>query len=82
MSPLYAELSNLPPTLIQVGTREMLLPDSERLAAALQAAGVDVQLQVYPQMWHVFQIHGGWLARADEALQQAANFITQRWRSE
>lgn len=81
VSPLYAELHGLPPTLIQVGTHELLLPDSEKLAARMQAAGTEAQLQVYPEMWHVFQIHGGWLRRADEGLQRAADFITQRWRT-
>lgn len=82
VSPLYAELAGLPPTLIQVGTREILLPDSEKLAARLRAAGTQVELQMYPEMWHVFQIHGGWLTRADEALQQAATYIIRQWRRE
>ena len=54
-SPLFADLRGLPPTLVQVGTNEILKSDSERLVENLQKAGVYAQLEVYPECWHVFQ---------------------------
>lgn len=54
-SPLYAELSGMPPTLIQVGKNEVLRRDSELLAVKLKKSGVRVKLQVYSGGWHVFQ---------------------------
>ncbi len=56
LSPLFADLSGLPPTLIQVGEREILYSDSERLRNALTTAGVPCVLQSWPDMWHVFQM--------------------------
>lgn len=58
ISPVYAELAGLPPLLIQVGTRETLLSDSVRLARNAREAGVDVTLDVWEGMWHVWQNDG------------------------
>jgi monoterpene epsilon-lactone hydrolase len=55
-SPLFAGLAGLPPLLIQVGTADLLLSDSERLAAAATQAGVDVTLQVGEGLTHVYQL--------------------------
>lgn len=55
ISPLYAELSGLPPMLIHVGDHEVLLNDSTRFAEKAKAAGVDVTLKVWDEMIHVFQ---------------------------
>ncbi len=77
-SPLRADLRGLPPTLIQVGTDELLLTDSRRLHAALVAAGVEAELQEYPRRWHVFQMNAGLLADADRALDAAGAFIRSR----
>jgi len=55
ISPIYADLTGLPPTLIQVGTRERLLSDSVRLTRRARLAGVDVTLDVWDGMWHVWQ---------------------------
>jgi acetyl esterase/lipase len=54
-APLHADLSGLPPILIQVGTAETLLDDSIRIAERLRAAGVAVELQQYEDLIHVFQ---------------------------
>ncbi|NIQ24918.1 MAG: alpha/beta hydrolase fold domain-containing protein [Pseudomonas stutzeri] len=54
LSPLNGNLTGLPPMLIQVGSREILLSDSTRLAHKAQGAGVDVTLEVWDGMWHVF----------------------------
>ena len=53
-NPLYADLKGLPPMYIQVGGDETLLDDSRRLADHARKAGVDVRLDVFPEMQHVF----------------------------
>jgi epsilon-lactone hydrolase len=58
-SPLFASLSGLPPLLIQVGTADLLLSDSERLAAAAAGAGVDVTLEIGEGLPHVYQLNLG-----------------------
>jgi len=63
-SPLNAELDGLPPLLIQVGDAETLLDDSTRLAARLEAAGVDVTLEVWDDMIHVWHLFTDWRLRA------------------
>jgi acetyl esterase/lipase len=77
-SPVFADLQGLPPVLIQVGTDEVLLGDSQNLHARLQGAGVDSTLQVYQRRWHVFQLHSGVLADADRALDEVAAFFGQQ----
>lgn len=78
LSPLFAELSPLPPTLIQVGEDELLLNDSLRLAERAEAAGVDVRLERYPGLWHVFQAHVGMLRAADYAIDRVVAFVRER----
>ena len=63
VSPLYADLGGLPPLLIQVGDRETVLDDSVMFADMARAAGVDVDLEVWDGMIHVFQMFGAELAR-------------------
>lgn len=57
ISPVYGDFTGFPPLLIQVGTREVLLSDSARLARRAREAGVDVTLDVWEGMWHVWQDH-------------------------
>ncbi|MCZ6805654.1 MAG: alpha/beta hydrolase [Deltaproteobacteria bacterium] len=78
-SPLFADHKGLPPMLIQVGTDEVLIDDSTALANRCQAAGVDVTLQVFDDMWHVFQSSVGAMREADEAVAKIANFLRSRW---
>ncbi|MEU7561152.1 alpha/beta hydrolase [Streptomyces eurythermus] len=75
---VLADLTGFPPLLIQVGTNEILLDDSTRLAARARAAGVDVILDVTADVPHVFQSFAGVLDEADEALDRAALFLGQR----
>jgi monoterpene epsilon-lactone hydrolase len=74
----HADLAGLPPLLLQVGTNELLLDDSTRLAARAWAAGVDVILDVTADVPHVFQAFTGLLDEADRALDRAAMFLTQQ----
>jgi acetyl esterase len=64
LSPIYAELAGLPPVLIVVGTEDLLLRDNLALAAQLSAAGVEVDLRVYPASPHAFTGHPTPMARA------------------
>ncbi|WP_405138654.1 alpha/beta hydrolase [Nocardia sp. NBC_01388] len=74
---VLADLTGFPPMLIQVGTNEILLDDSTRLAARASAAGVDVILDITADVPHVFQSFAGVLDEADHALDRAALFLTQ-----
>jgi epsilon-lactone hydrolase len=75
VSPLQGDLSALPPTLIQVGDHEILLSDSTRLAERARAAGVDVDLQVSEELWHVFQLFAPALPDANEAFVRIGEFV-------
>ncbi|MGW6277125.1 alpha/beta hydrolase [Kribbella sp. NPDC055071] len=77
-SPVFADLSVLPPLLVQVGSAEVLLDDALRLVARAAEQEVDVSLDVIAGAPHVFQYFAGFLPEADEALDRAATFITQR----
>ena len=77
VSPLYGDFSKgFPPTLIQDGTRTILLSDSVRSYRALKAAGQDAVIDLYEGMWHVFQ--GAPAPEAAEALASAGAFLRQR----
>jgi monoterpene epsilon-lactone hydrolase len=75
LSPLDSDLSGLPPMLIQVGEREVLLDDSRRLAERGAAHGVQVTLQVEPAAPHVFQLFASFLPEAHSALRRIGGFI-------
>lgn len=77
-SPVFADLTGLPPLLVQVGSREVLLDDAVRLAGRAGADEVDVTLEVWPGVPHVFQHHYGRLDEADAALDRLAGFLTER----
>ena len=78
ISPLYADLQELPPLLIQVGTDEILLDDSTRLAEKVRAAGVDVTLEIWEGMDHVFQAQAIILPEARRAIQGIGKFMQER----
>ena len=61
--------------LIQVGGHETLLDDSRRFHKKAKAAGVDVELQVFPEMQHVFQLMAGKAPEADEAIAKIAQWL-------
>lgn len=80
-SPLFARHRGLPPILIQVGSDELIVDDSTRLAERCRKAGVDVTLHLYEGFWHDFQSHAGLLEIADRALGEIAAFIEANERS-
>lgn len=74
-NPLYADLRGFPPVYVQVGGYEALLGDSQNLAEALRKADVDVKLDVFPEMQHVFQFLAGVAPEADDAIQKIAAWV-------
>lgn len=74
-SPLFAEFPGAPPVLLQVGSTEILLDDSRRLADRLRVFGAAVDLQVLPAAPHVVHIFDGWVPEARTALRAAARGI-------
>lgn len=72
LSPLFAELTGLPPIIIQVGSRERLKDDSIALAINARQVGVSVDIRIWPDMIHVWQLFGRYLAEAGEALDALA----------
>jgi len=77
-SPLYADLSSLPPLLVIVGGDEVLLDDSVRLARAAGIAGVDTTLYIGAGMQHVFPIYCGVIPEADAAVAMIGEWIRSR----
>jgi len=77
-SPLYADLTGLPPIRIHVGSEEILLSDSLRLRERAIAAGVDIQLREFEGLWHDFQLHAGMLKDADVSLAELGGFLRSR----
>jgi acetyl esterase/lipase len=74
-SPLYANLSGLPPTCIQVGGDETLLGESLQLEQNARTAGVDVQAEVFPGQQHTFQMAAGYSPESDDAIRKLAGWV-------
>jgi monoterpene epsilon-lactone hydrolase len=77
-APLYADLSGLPPLLIQVGTAETLLDDSIRIAERARKAGVEVKVDIWENMIHVFQMFAHVLDEGRQAIDQIGEFIKEK----
>lgn len=75
LSPLFADFTDFPPTLIQVGDLELLLSDSQRLCKRMEEAGVSVRLEVWEDMWHVFQMFP--LRKSSQAMDCMAHFLLE-----
>jgi acetyl esterase/lipase len=74
-SPVYANLHGLPPLLIQVGSEEVLLSDSQRLAENARLSGVDVTLEVWEGMQHVWHFAASFVPEARQAIEKIGEFI-------
>jgi len=77
VSPLYADFSGFPPTLIQVGSAETLLDDATRFAAVAGAADVRVTLEIWPHMIHAWALWNAHLEQGRRALASAGAFIRE-----
>lgn len=78
ISPLFADPVGLPATFIQVGNDEILLDDSTRLETKMKAAGVEVQLEIWNGMWHVFQSFAPFTPESRLAIDKIGTFFHQR----
>jgi acetyl esterase/lipase len=76
ISPIFADLSGLPPLIIQAGTHEVLLDDAVRLARQAATADVEVTLDITPRVPHVFQAYYPILDEAAAALDRAGKFLS------
>jgi len=74
-SPLYADLAGLPPLLIHVGADEVLRDDSTRFAERARAAGVPVELKIWPVVPHAWQLAPHLIPEGRQSLRQAAQFL-------
>lgn len=73
LSPLFGDFKGFPPTLIQVGSNELLYSDSERLRDRMRSAGVLCQMEEWKEMWHVFQMMP--IRKATEAMEHVGRFL-------
>jgi acetyl esterase/lipase len=74
-SPLYADAAAFPPTLIQVGSDEVLLDDAVRMADRLRVAGCEVELEVWPRMPHVWHLFVPLVPEASRAIERIGRFV-------
>ena len=77
VSPLFADLTGLPPTLVQVGSKEILFDDATRFEEKAKLAGVKVSFKSYTGMWHNFQMFSAWFDEAKLAIRDLAEFTNQ-----
>jgi acetyl esterase/lipase len=77
-SPLYGDPSGLPPTLIQVGSDEVLLDDSVRMAERMRAAGCQVELEIWPRMPHTWQVWARVMPEARTAIERIGAFVQSK----
>lgn len=77
-SPAFADLSGLPPLLIQAGTAEILIGEIEDFAKKAEASGVDVQLEIWDDMLHVWQTFADMLPEGREALAGVGKYVEAR----
>jgi epsilon-lactone hydrolase len=77
-APLYGDYTGVSPLYIQVGGDETLLDDARRVATRAGSAGVDVKLDVFPEMQHVFQMAAGNMPEADDAVARIGAYLRPR----
>jgi len=74
LSPIFGDLEGLPPTLVQIGSKEILLSDAQRFEQKATEAGVKVTYKLYTGMWHNFQMFSPWFDEAKRSLADIAEF--------
>ncbi len=77
-SPLYGNPSGLPPTLIQVGSDEILRDDAVRMAEKLKAAGCDIEIEVWPRMPHAWHLYARIIPEGRQAIERIAAFLDHK----
>lgn len=76
-SPLFGELSGLPPMLVQVGTHEVLQSDAQRLVDKVNAAGGKAVIEIWPKMFHVFQVFAARVPEGKDAIAKLGSFVAR-----
>lgn len=79
VSPLYGDLSGLPSLYLQVGSAELLLDDSTRLAEKAKQAGVEVDIEVWDDMIHVWQAFGNYIPESVPAIEKIGKYIRSKF---
>lgn len=79
ISPLYAELTGLPPMDVQAAENDLIVSDADRFVERARAAGVPVSYRRYADLWHCFQLQAGLLCEADAALADLGMALARRW---
>lgn len=74
-APLHGDLTGLPPTVVHVGTTELLYPQVMHLVAAMRAAGVSVEFTEYPTLWHVAHLQASIVREATDAVRELGEFL-------
>jgi acetyl esterase/lipase len=77
-SPLYGDPTGLPPTLFQVGSDEILLDDSVRMAERMRTAGCQIELEVWPRMPHAWQVWARMMPEARTAIERIGAFVQSK----
>jgi monoterpene epsilon-lactone hydrolase len=77
LSPLKADLTGLPPMLVQAATGDDYCDQAQELAEVARSHGVDARLELYPVATHVFQVFWSFLPEAAEALESAGRFVRE-----
>jgi acetyl esterase/lipase len=78
VSPLYGDPAGLPPTIIQVGSDEVLRDDAVRMAVRMRAAGCQVELEIWPRMPHVWHVFVPLIPEARRAIERIGSFVRMR----
>ncbi len=78
VSPVFAIVAGLPPAYIQVGDDEILLSDSTRFADKMKGEGLDIEIEIWPEMWHVFQLFIGKMPESRRAIKRIGAYIAGR----
>jgi acetyl esterase/lipase len=77
ISPIHADYRGIPPMLLQVGDAEILLDDSTRVADRAKAAGVKVELEVWPEMFHVWHVFAKILPEGQQAIDRIGAYVLE-----
>ena len=77
-SPVYGDFDGFPPMLIQVGSREVLIDDSKKIAEKAKKSGCNISLEIWDDMVHVFHGYAPFLPEANEALEAIGLFISDK----
>jgi acetyl esterase/lipase len=75
ISPIHADFKGLPPMLIQVGDAEILLSDATRVTEKAKAAGVEVELEAWPEMFHVWHVFAKILPEGQQAIDRIGEYV-------